>query len=508
MPLGIARRRSPLARGRCYLVFLSFADIVIHIDVEQLAISLSTLFEYKIANSGKENTAVLGRGGGTRKDQNCMPLRLAAPSLKVRLLEVKWRIRSRAHFFLVDETNLSNFLHSTLVFLLRHKARLDPRYFVLGVYTPYTLVQRHKASSPGGEIYVRERPVAVLSIPLLPYLIIKEIVWLPFLSLLEEVTRNDKEYLGLSRGLAVTDGRTRVEREIGPEGTQCRDGILGYVHTRTITSTLNPLPASRLPPAAIGLVSVPYTPHGPEKTVLRRLSRLDSIARPMVIPYEVGTSPTCTEMLGLIVSPASLLKPIRVHWMMRHSLDKKDPMRKPFRRTAHMYPGDAEGAGVLPGQKRKFYLDQHNSGSGKVPRTSEQQDAATQSLTQEDEEPEHLCDLQKGENDEDEDYAQYRGTQLQMLYYDRSSIIVSQEIDIVNDLDSFIAMLVGLHRLTLDKHVIHNFVEGPILSDYTEYTKETRDNTATLFEGRTSTLKKVDVGTPVVLTLGCCRGGG
>ncbi|KAK0432239.1 hypothetical protein EV421DRAFT_1505716 [Armillaria borealis] len=86
-----------------------------------------------------------------------------------------------------------------------------------------------------------------------------------------------------------------------------------------------------------------------------------------------------------------------------------------------------------------------------------------------------------------------------MFYHDRSSIIVSQEIDIVNDLCSFIAMLVGLHRLTLEKHGIDNFVEGPILSDYTEYTKETRD---TLFEGRTSTLKKVDVGTPVVLTLG------
>ncbi|SJK99666.1 uncharacterized protein ARMOST_02975 [Armillaria ostoyae] len=129
-----------------------------------------------------------------------------------------------------------------------------------------------------------------------------------------------------------------------------------------------------------------------------------------------------------------------------------------------MYPGDAEGAGVLPGQKRKFYLGEHNSGSGKVPRTSEQQDAVAQSRAQEDEEPEHLCDLQEGENDEDDD--------------------------------------LRLRCARYATEMLSSAVFGPILSDYTEPTKETRDNTATLFEGRTSTLKKADVGTPVILTPG------
>ncbi|KAK0470191.1 uncharacterized protein EV420DRAFT_1634605 [Desarmillaria tabescens] len=79
------------------------------------------------------------------------------------------------------------------------------------------------------------------------------------------------------------------------------------------------------------------------------------------------------------------------------------------------------------------------------------------------------------------------GTHRQMLYYDRLSIIVSQEIDIEDDPDPLIAMLIGLHRLTLEKHGIHSI--------------EHRDNTATLFEGRKLTLKKAD-GNPVALTLG------
>ncbi|KAK0204451.1 hypothetical protein DFS33DRAFT_1259375 [Desarmillaria ectypa] len=93
------------------------------------------------------------------------------------------------------------------------------------------------------------------------------------------------------------------------------------------------------------------------------------------------------------------------------------------------------------------------------------------------------------------------GTLLQMHYYDRSSVIISQEIDMDNDPDSFIAVLIGLHRLTLEKHGVHSIVEDPILSDYAEYTQEHRNDTATLFEGRKLTVKKAD-GNPVVLTLG------
>ncbi|KAK0216733.1 hypothetical protein EDD85DRAFT_995182 [Armillaria nabsnona] len=50
-----------------------------------------------------------------------------------------------------------------------------------------------------------------------------------------------------------------------------------------------------------------------------------------------------------------------------------------------------------------------------------------------------------------------------LQYYDHSSIIVSQEIDMGKDPESFIAMLIGLHRLTLEKHGIHSIVEDPIL---------------------------------------------
>ncbi|KAK0470204.1 uncharacterized protein EV420DRAFT_96199 [Desarmillaria tabescens] len=92
-------------------------------------------------------------------------------------------------------------------------------------------------------------------------------------------------------------------------------------------------------------------------------------------------------------------------------------------------------------------------------------------------------------------------THLQLHYYERSSIIVSQEIAMEDDPDSFIAILIGLHRVMLEKHGIHSIVEDPILSDYAEYTEEHLEDTATLFEGRNLTLKKAD-GNPVVLMLG------
>ncbi|KAG7444812.1 uncharacterized protein BT62DRAFT_228547 [Guyanagaster necrorhizus] len=156
---------------------------------------------------------------------------------------------------------------------------------------------------------------------------------------------------------------------------------------------------------------------------------------------------------------------------------------------------------------------------------SKKQDAAARSRMQEEAESERLREIWKGKDDKNKEDPQLQcacyamevlsstgfrthsigaligGTHLQMLYYDRSSIIVSQEIDMDNDPDSFIAMLIGLHGLTLEKNGIHSFIVDPFLSDYAEYTKEHQDDTATLFEGRKLTLKKSD-GTPVVLTLG------
>ncbi|KAK0484212.1 hypothetical protein EDD18DRAFT_1429807 [Armillaria luteobubalina] len=85
-----------------------------------------------------------------------------------------------------------------------------------------------------------------------------------------------------------------------------------------------------------------------------------------------------------------------------------------------------------------------------------------------------------------------------MQYYDRLSIIISQEIDMGKDPESFIAMLIGLHLLSLEKHGIHSIIEDAILSDYTNYTQEHRYNT--LFEGRKQTLKKAD-GTSMTFTL-------
>ncbi|KAG7444798.1 uncharacterized protein BT62DRAFT_933850 [Guyanagaster necrorhizus] len=195
--------------------------------------------------------------------------------------------------------------------------------------------------------------------------------------------------------------------------------------------------------------------------------------------------------------------------LTRYLSDKKDPMGKPSRQKPYMLPGDPEGVGVVAGQKRK----------------SDKQDAAARSRMQEEAESERLREIWKGKDDKNKEdprlqCARYAmevlssagfrthsigaligGTHLQMLYYDRSSIIVSQEIDMDNDPDSFIAMLIGLHGLTLEKHGIHSIIEDPFLSDYGEYTKEHQDDTATLFEGRKLTLKKSD-GTPVVLTLG------
>ncbi len=65
----------------------------------------------------------------------------------------------------------------------------------------------------------------------LVFIVKKFAIGLPFLSLLEEETRKYRnEYHDLVRCLTVTNGRTRasgIEREIGAERTQWRDGIFG-----------------------------------------------------------------------------------------------------------------------------------------------------------------------------------------------------------------------------------------------------------------------------------------
>ncbi|KAK0476419.1 hypothetical protein IW261DRAFT_1367795 [Armillaria novae-zelandiae] len=205
--------------------------------------------------------------------------------------------------------------------------------------------------------------------------------------------------------------------------------------------------------------------------------------------------------------------------------DKRDPIGKVFNPKGSTPLGDPEGVGVVAGQKRKSDVAKHSSQSGKTSRTSKKQDAAARSRMQEEAESERMPPPLNGKDPKNKEEPQLQcaryamevlssagfrthsigaligGTLLQMQYYDRSSIIISQEIDMGKDPESFIAMLIGLHRLSLEKHGIHSIVEDPILSDYASYTQEHRDDTATLFEGRKLTLEKAD-GTPVVLTLG------
>ncbi|KAK0209753.1 hypothetical protein IW262DRAFT_1498223 [Armillaria fumosa] len=186
--------------------------------------------------------------------------------------------------------------------------------------------------------------------------------------------------------------------------------------------------------------------------------------------------------------------------------DKMDSIGKVFNPKGSMPPGDPEGVGVVAGQKRRSDVPKHGSRSGKTSRTSKKQDAAARSRMQEEAESERLrssLNDKDPKNKEDPQLqcaryamevlssARFRthsigaligGTLLQMQYYDRSSIIISQEIDMGKDPESFIAMLIGL-------------------LDSRSKSMEHRDDTATLFEGRKLTLKKAD-GTPVVFTLG------
>ncbi|SJL01219.1 uncharacterized protein ARMOST_04537 [Armillaria ostoyae] len=67
---------------------------------------------------------------------------------------------------------------------------------------------------------------------------------------------------------------------------------------------------------------------------------------------------------------------------------------------------------------------------------------------------------------------------IQLSYYDRSAIIVSQAIDIGNEDDEilFIAMLIGCHRLTLKQRgICHHIIKDPYITDFNRFNKISKD---------------------------------
>ncbi|PBK66012.1 hypothetical protein ARMSODRAFT_960459 [Armillaria solidipes] len=90
---------------------------------------------------------------------------------------------------------------------------------------------------------------------------------------------------------------------------------------------------------------------------------------------------------------------------------------------------------------------------------------------------------------------------LQLKYYDRSSIVVSQAIDIADKEERrlFVAMLIGCHRLTLrQRGILHDILEDPYIRSYGEMKGK---NPVNLFNGLKMTLQGAD-GTDIFLTLG------
>ncbi len=90
---------------------------------------------------------------------------------------------------------------------------------------------------------------------------------------------------------------------------------------------------------------------------------------------------------------------------------------------------------------------------------------------------------------------------LQLKYYDRSSIVVSQAIDIADEEERrlFVAMLIGCHRLTLPQRgILHEILEDPYIKSYGEMKEK---NPVNLFNGLKMTLQGAD-GTNIILTLG------
>ncbi|KAK0452052.1 uncharacterized protein EV420DRAFT_704485 [Desarmillaria tabescens] len=91
---------------------------------------------------------------------------------------------------------------------------------------------------------------------------------------------------------------------------------------------------------------------------------------------------------------------------------------------------------------------------------------------------------------------------MQLSYYDRSIIIVSQAIDLANEDDKtlFIAMLIGSHRLTLKQRgILHHIIEDPYITDFDRFNDNSKDPTM-LFSGLIMHLQRE--GEPIKLTLG------
>ncbi|KAK0498092.1 hypothetical protein EDD18DRAFT_1461191 [Armillaria luteobubalina] len=81
---------------------------------------------------------------------------------------------------------------------------------------------------------------------------------------------------------------------------------------------------------------------------------------------------------------------------------------------------------------------------------------------------------------------------IQLSYYDRSAIIVSQAIDLADKDDEtrFIAMLIGCHRLTpKQRGVLHDIIKDPYITDFNQFNAILEDP-ALLFSGPEMTLKK------------------
>ncbi|KAK0498098.1 hypothetical protein EDD18DRAFT_1071869, partial [Armillaria luteobubalina] len=81
---------------------------------------------------------------------------------------------------------------------------------------------------------------------------------------------------------------------------------------------------------------------------------------------------------------------------------------------------------------------------------------------------------------------------IQLSYYDRSAIIVSQAIDLTNADDEirFIAMLIGCHRLTLKQRgVLHQIIKDPYITDFSRFNTVSKDPKL-LFSGLEMELQK------------------
>ncbi|KAK0194961.1 hypothetical protein F5146DRAFT_923660 [Armillaria mellea] len=89
---------------------------------------------------------------------------------------------------------------------------------------------------------------------------------------------------------------------------------------------------------------------------------------------------------------------------------------------------------------------------------------------------------------------------LQLKYYDRSSIVVSQAIDIADTEErrSFVVMLIGYHRLSLrQRGILHDILEDPYIKSYGNMRGK---NPVNLFNGLKLKLQSAN-GKEIILTL-------